>query len=84
MCEKALKNKKMMKKLGVKMSSLKKNSTFKKNFMKGCVSKLKKILGNLAWILVFVLPWIWRRLRGKSSGDGRSAKYIEPTRWSAR
>jgi lysophospholipase L1-like esterase len=46
--------------------------------------KFKKILGNLAWILVFVLPWIWRRLRGKSSGDGRSAKYIEPTRWSAR
>ena len=44
MCEKALKNKKMMKKLGVKMSTLKKNSTFKKNFMKGCVSKLKKIL----------------------------------------
>jgi hypothetical protein len=47
-------------------------------------SKLKKNLGNLAWVLVFVLPWIWRRLRGKSSGDGRSAKYIEPTRWSAR
>ncbi len=47
-------------------------------------SKLKKNVGNLAWILVFVLPWIWRRLRGKSSGDGRSAKYIEPTRWSAR
>ncbi|HCP71812.1 MAG TPA: lysophospholipase, partial [Actinobacteria bacterium] len=37
-----------------------------------------------AWVLVFVLPWIWRRLRGKSSGDGRSAKYTEPTRWSAR
>jgi hypothetical protein len=46
--------------------------------------KFKKILDNLAWILVFVLPWIWRRLRGKSSGDGRSAKYIDPTRWSAR
>ncbi len=47
-------------------------------------SNLKKNVGNFAWILVFVLPWIWRRLRGKSSGDGRSAKYIEPIRWSAR
>ena len=44
-------------------------------------SKLKKNLGNLAWVLVFVLPWIWRRLRGKSSGDGRSAKYAWPIKW---
>jgi lysophospholipase L1-like esterase len=47
-------------------------------------SKLKKKLNNLAWIFVFVIPWIWRRLRGKSSGDGRSGKYTEPTRWPAR
>jgi len=44
-------------------------------------SKLKKNLNNLAWILVFVMPWIWRRLRGKSSGDGRGAKHQEPIRW---
>ena len=44
-------------------------------------SKLKKNLGNLAWVLVFVLPWIWRRLRGKSSGDGRSAKHAWPIKW---
>jgi hypothetical protein len=47
-------------------------------------SKIKNFFGNFAWILIFVIPWIWRRLRGKSSGDGRSAKYIEPIRWSAR
>jgi lysophospholipase L1-like esterase len=46
-------------------------------------SKLRKNLSNLAWILLFVIPWIWRRVRGKSSGDGRIAKYIEPTRWPA-
>jgi hypothetical protein len=39
---------------------------------------------NLAWIAVFLLPWIWRRIRGKSSGDGRSAKYNEPISWVAR
>jgi hypothetical protein len=48
------------------------------------VGKLKKNLINLAWVAVFLLPWIWRRIRGKSSGDGRSAKYSEPINWSAR
>jgi lysophospholipase L1-like esterase len=33
------------------------------------------------WLLTFALPWVWRRLRGKSSGDGRSAKYATPTAW---
>ena len=46
--------------------------------------KIKKNLINLAWIAVFLLPWIWRRIRGKSSGDGRSAKYNEPISWVAR
>jgi lysophospholipase L1-like esterase len=29
---------------------------------------------ELAWVRGFVLPWIGRRLRGRSSGDGRDAK----------
>ena len=33
------------------------------------------------WFLTFALPWLWRRLRGKSSGDGRFPKYPEPTAW---
>lgn len=36
---------------------------------------------SVAWFFSFALPWIWRRVRGKSSGDGRSAKYLTPTTW---
>jgi lysophospholipase L1-like esterase len=36
---------------------------------------------TVAWFFVFALPWIIRRVRGKSSGDGRSAKYPTPTAW---
>jgi lysophospholipase L1-like esterase len=38
-------------------------------------SGLRKTVENVYWIFIFVLPWIWRRLRGRSSGDGRSPKY---------
>ena len=36
---------------------------------------------TLLWILTFALPWIWRRIRGRSSGDGRSGKYTSLTSW---
>lgn len=48
------------------------------------VPKLKKIASDLRWILTFVLPWIWRRARGKSSGDGRKPKHSVPIRWGQR
>lgn len=38
-------------------------------------------LRNAKWIITFVIPWLWRRLRGKSSGDGRSAKHFAPVPW---
>jgi lysophospholipase L1-like esterase len=38
-------------------------------------------VNNVAWFLTFALPWLWRRARGKSSGDGRIAKYPEPITW---
>ena len=44
-------------------------------------SWIKKRLISAIWFFTFALPWIWRRLRGKSSGDGRSAKYPTPTSW---
>ena len=44
-------------------------------------NKVVKALVNIAWVAIFLLPWIWRRLRGKSSGDGRSAKYSQPISW---
>lgn len=47
-------------------------------------NKLVKALVNISWVAIFLLPWIWRRIRGKSSGDGRSAKYLVPVKWSAR
>jgi len=36
---------------------------------------------TVVWFVVFALPWILRRIQGKSSGDGRSAKYPIPTAW---
>jgi lysophospholipase L1-like esterase len=42
---------------------------------------IKKRLLSAIWFFTFALPWIWRRLRGKSSGDGRVAKYPRPTSW---
>jgi hypothetical protein len=46
-------------------------------------NKLYKVFVNVLWIGIFLIPWIWRRIRGKSSGDGRSAKYEAPVSWSA-
>ena len=42
---------------------------------------LKKRVISTIWFFTFALPWIWRRLRGKSSGDGRTAKYPTPISW---
>lgn len=33
------------------------------------------------WFITFALPWMWRRARGKSSGDGRSCKYPRAIHW---
>ncbi len=33
------------------------------------------------WFITFALPWMWRRARGKSSGDGRSCKYPIAIGW---
>ena len=33
------------------------------------------------WFFSFLIPWIWRRVRGVSSGDGRSAKHTQPMAW---
>jgi len=44
-------------------------------------SWLLRRISSTIWFFTFALPWIWRRLRGKSSGDGRSAKYPTPIRW---
>ncbi len=42
---------------------------------------IKKKIIDALWIATFVIPWFIRRLRGKSSGDGRSAKYPSLISW---
>jgi len=42
---------------------------------------IKQRITGVLWFFVFVLPWILRRIQGKSSGDGRSAKYPQPISW---
>jgi lysophospholipase L1-like esterase len=36
---------------------------------------------GVLWFFTFALPWIFRRLRGRSSGDGRVCKYPTPISW---
>lgn len=33
------------------------------------------VSGDADWLLRDVLPWMWRRMRGRSAGDGRSPKH---------
>ncbi len=33
------------------------------------------------WVITFLGPWLWRRARGKSSGDGRICKHAFPVKW---
>jgi lysophospholipase L1-like esterase len=35
---------------------------------------------ELAWLRIHLLPWVWRHLQGRSSGDGVTAKRPELTR----
>ena len=36
---------------------------------------------GVLWFFSFALPWIIRRIRGRSSGDGRVCKYPTPISW---
>lgn len=41
---------------------------------------MKQLIG-FVWFVTFLLPWVWRRIRGRSSGDGLSGKYETPVAW---
>jgi len=43
----------------------------------------ERIKGDAHWAREFVLPWVERRFKGQSSGDGRTAKLPELTDWPA-
>lgn len=38
------------------------------------VSAPRAVAAETAWFAGFLGPWVWRRVRGRSSGDGREAK----------
>lgn len=38
------------------------------------LARAERLRGDRAWAKTFVVPWVGRRLTGRSSGDGRSAK----------
>lgn len=42
---------------------------------------VKLRITGVLWFFSFALPWILRRIQGKSSGDGRTAKYPQPISW---
>lgn len=37
-------------------------------------SRVQRLAAEAAWIRQFLLPWLWRHARGRSSGDGRLPK----------
>jgi lysophospholipase L1-like esterase len=41
----------------------------------------RKFYDSGRWFITFLVPWIWRRIRGKSSGDGRLSKHSQPIGW---
>jgi len=43
--------------------------------------KVLRAIVTVIWFMTFALPWMWRRARGKSSGDGRSCKYPIAIHW---
>lgn len=45
--------------------------------------KRDDLAADVAWAREHLLPWVGRRLRGVSSGDGRSPKDVEPVRVEA-
>ncbi|MDO5626825.1 MAG: SGNH/GDSL hydrolase family protein [Mobilicoccus sp.] len=40
--------------------------------------RAERLRGDRAWARVYVVPWVGRRLTGRSSGDGREAKRPRP------
>ncbi len=44
-------------------------------------NRFLRVAVTTIWFIAFALPWMWRRARGKSSGDGRSCKYPVAIHW---
>ncbi len=48
------------------------------------ITALEKLQIDLNWFGKYAVPWMGRRIRRRSSGDGRSAKYPSPIEFGAR
>ena len=48
------------------------------------ISPLEKLQVDLNWFGKYAVPWMGRRIRRRSSGDGRSAKYPQPIKFEPR
>ena len=48
------------------------------------ITLAEKLQVDLNWFGKYAIPWMGRRLRGRSSGDGRSAKYPSPAPFSGK
>jgi lysophospholipase L1-like esterase len=46
-------------------------------------SRLRALLNDTSWARRDLLPWVVRKVRGRSAGDGLSAKYPSVQSWSA-
>jgi lysophospholipase L1-like esterase len=42
-----------------------------------CPGRRADLVADVRWVRRYLAPWVLRRLRGVSSGDGRSAKHVE-------
>ena len=42
-----------------------------------------RLVAEVAWVRRYLLPWLWRHARGRSSGDGRAPKRPELTPFHA-
>lgn len=48
------------------------------------ITSFEKLQIDARWVGKYALPWLGRRIRGRSSGDGRSAKYPAPIKLKTR
>ncbi len=46
-------------------------------------ARRERVVAEVTWVRSFVVPWVGRRLRGRSSGDGRVAKRPQLTTLTA-
>lgn len=65
--------------LGIEPPNLPRSSTGKRMGGSGSLGRIGRTAGHLRWIKNHGAPWVGRRIRGVSSGDGINPKYWDYT-----